>query len=87
MGSLAQPHFNAGKVRDYRSAEKGNFEAMYLVHLGLLEKGINVPRRGGECSISTPMTEKEVKAFLTAFEESLAEVKSFIEQTTPDLIL
>lgn len=87
MGSLAQPHFNAGKVRDYRSAEKGNFEAMYLVHLGLLEKGINVPRRGGECSISTPMTEKEVSAFLTAFEESLAEVKPFIEQTTPDLIL
>jgi glutamate-1-semialdehyde 2,1-aminomutase len=86
MGSLAWPHFNSERIRDYRSASKGNFEAMALVHMALLEKGVNVARRGGECSISTPMSEAEVTTFLTAFEESVAEVRPFIEQTTPDLI-
>jgi glutamate-1-semialdehyde aminotransferase len=60
---------------------------MALVHMALLEKGINVARRGGECSISTPMTENEVRAFVAAFEESLSEVKPFVEQTTPELIM
>jgi glutamate-1-semialdehyde 2,1-aminomutase len=86
MCSLAWPHFNSQKVSDYRSASKGNFEAMALVHMALLQKGINVARRGGECSISTPMTEKEVRIFVADFEESLSEVRPFIEQTTPDLI-
>ena len=87
MCSLAWPHFNSEKVRDYRSASKGNFQAMALVHMALLEKGINVARRGGECSISTPMTENEVHAFVTAFEESLREVRTFVEETTPDLMI
>jgi hypothetical protein len=43
-------------------------------------------QQAGEISISTPMTEKEVKTYLTAFEESLAEVKPFVEETTPHLI-
>jgi len=86
FGSLVQPHFNAGRISDYRSAAKGDFRAVALLHMELLEKGINMPPRGGECSISTPMAEKEVRAFLTAFEESLAEIKPFIEQTTPDLV-
>jgi glutamate-1-semialdehyde 2,1-aminomutase len=86
MGSLSCIHFNSGKVRDYRSAARDNMQAMRLLHYALLEKGVNVAPRGGECSISTPMTEKEVETFLTTFEESLAEVKPFIEQTTPDLI-
>ena len=87
MCSLAWPHFNSEKVSDYRSASKGNFQAMAIVHMALLEKGINVARRGGECSISTPMTENDVHAFVTAFEESLSEVRPFVEQTTPDLIV
>jgi glutamate-1-semialdehyde 2,1-aminomutase len=86
LGSLTHIHFNSREIRDYRAAEGGNFEAMALVHMELLERGINVPHRGGECSISTPMTGREVGAFLTAFEESLVEVKPFIEQTTPDPI-
>ena len=85
LGSLAQPQFNSERVRDYRSVARGNFQAMALVHLKLLERGINMAPRG-ECSISTPMTEKEVRSYLAAFEESLAEVKPFIEQTAPNLI-
>ncbi len=85
MGSLAQPHFNPERVYDYRTAQAGNFEAMALVHLGLLEKGINMAPRG-ECSISTPMSQKEVKAYLTAFEECLHEVKPYIEETSPELL-
>jgi hypothetical protein len=33
------------------------------------------------------MTENDVHAFVTAFEESLSEVRPFVEQTTPDLIV
>jgi glutamate-1-semialdehyde 2,1-aminomutase len=86
MGSLVWPHFNAEKIKDYRSASKGSFQTMLLVHMKLLQKRINVAPRGGECSISTVMTEKEVNTFIDAFEEILAEVKPFIEQTRPDLI-
>ena len=86
-GSLACIHCNSGTVKDYRSVAKGNFQAMELVHLELLLKGINIPRRGGECSISTPMTETDVEVFLTAFEESLIEIKPFIEESTPELIM
>jgi glutamate-1-semialdehyde 2,1-aminomutase len=86
IGSLTCIHFNPGEIRDYRSAARDNMQAMRLLHYALLEKGINVAPRGGECSISTPMTEKDVKTFLSALEESLAELKPFIEQTAPDLI-
>ena len=64
----------------------GNVRAMLLLHLELLERGIYMAPRGGELAISTPMTEKEVKTYLNAFEESLAQVKPFIEETTPHLI-
>jgi len=87
LGSLIQLHINGAEdIRDYRSAAVGNFQAIALLHLALLEKGINIPPRGGEISVSTPMTEQEIKTFLTAFEESLAEVRPFIEETTPDMI-
>jgi glutamate-1-semialdehyde 2,1-aminomutase len=85
IGSLVQPHFNSEKIIDYSSAKKGNPYAMALLHLGLLEKGIHVVPRG-LCSISTPMAEKEMKAFLTAFEESLIEIKPFIEETSAELV-
>jgi glutamate-1-semialdehyde 2,1-aminomutase len=85
-GSLGHIHFNKERVKDYRTSAKGNYQAMALIHMELLERGINMAPRGGEISISTPMTEKEVKAFLKAFEESLVVIKPFIEETTPDLV-
>jgi glutamate-1-semialdehyde 2,1-aminomutase len=85
-GSLGHIHFNKERINDYRTSAKGNFQAMALIHMELLERGINMAPRGGEISISTPMTEKEVKAFLKAFEESLVVIKPFIEETTPDLV-
>jgi glutamate-1-semialdehyde 2,1-aminomutase len=85
-GSLGQIHFNKERIRDYRTAAGGNFHAMALIHLALLERGINMAPRGGEIAISTPMSEKEISTFLFAFEESLIEVKPFIKETTPDLI-
>jgi glutamate-1-semialdehyde 2,1-aminomutase len=87
IGSLSCIHFNSETIKDYRSVVKGNFPAMELVHLELLLKGINIPRRGGECSISTPMTETDIVDFLTAFEEALADIKPFIEESTPELIM
>jgi len=85
LGNLSNLHFSSERIRDYRGALRGNFEAMHLVHLGLLERGINIAQRG-ETSVSTAVTEKEVSSYLTAFEECLAEVKPFIEQTAPNLI-
>lgn len=85
LGSLSNPHFSSERIRDYRGAGRGNLEAMHLVHLGLLERGINIAQRG-ETSVSTAVTEKEISSYLTAFEECLAEVKPFIEQTAPELI-
>lgn len=87
LGSLAHIHFNKERVRDYRTFAKGNFQAITLLHRELLERGINIAPRGGEIAISTPMTEKEIKMFLTAFEESLIEIKPFIKQATPELII
>jgi len=87
MGSLACIHFNAHPVRDYRTAAMDNHDAMTLVHLKLLGKGVNVPRRGGELSISTPMTELEVSTFLRVFEESVTEIKPYIEESAQDLVL
>jgi glutamate-1-semialdehyde 2,1-aminomutase len=87
LGSLAHIHFNKERVRDYRTFAKGNFQAITLLHRELLERGINIAPRGGEIAISTPMTEKEVKMFLSALEESLIEIKPFIKQTTPELII
>jgi glutamate-1-semialdehyde 2,1-aminomutase len=87
IGSLCWPHFNSGSVRDYRSAKNDNFQIMELVHLALLRKGINIPKRGGELSISTVMTEKEIKIFLTVFEETLFEFKDVIEETAPELVV
>ncbi|UCE51556.1 MAG: aspartate aminotransferase family protein [Desulfobacterales bacterium] len=87
LGSLAHVHFNKERVRDYRTYAQGNFQAITLLHRELLERGINIAPRGGEIAISTPMTEKEIKMFLTAFEESLIEIKPFIKQTTPELII
>ena len=86
LGSLTHLHFNAETIRDYRSVSKGNFQAMLLVHMELLARGIYVAPRGGEIAISTPMTEKEVDVFITAFGDSLHEIRPFIEETTPELI-
>jgi glutamate-1-semialdehyde aminotransferase len=87
LGSLTHLHVNAETIKDYRSASKGNFQAMLLVHMELLARGFYVAPRGGEVAISTPMTEKEIDGFIAAFEDSLHEVKPFIEETTPELVL
>lgn len=58
-----------------------------LLHLELLERGINMAPRGGEIAISTPMTEKQINNFLSAFEECIIAVKPFIKETTPNLII
>jgi len=86
FGSLGQIHLNKERIADYRTAAKGNFQALALLHMELLERGINMAPRGGEIAISTPMTEKEINIFLSAFEDSLTEIKPFIKETTPELL-
>jgi glutamate-1-semialdehyde 2,1-aminomutase len=86
FGSLGQIHINKEKIVDYRTAAKGNFQALALLHLELLGRGINMAPRGGEIAISTPMTDKEIDLFVTAFEESLTEIRPFIKETSPELI-
>jgi len=85
-GSLGQIHLNSEKIVDYRSILKGNYSAMLLLHLTLLENGIYIAPRGGELAISSPMTENEISAFLAAFRESLVVIKPFVAETSPHLI-
>jgi glutamate-1-semialdehyde 2,1-aminomutase len=86
IGSLGHIHFNAQTVRDYRTASVGHYNLMRLVHLKLLQRGLNVPPRGGELSISTVMGQQEVDLLIEAFDESLAEIKSLVEGIAPELV-
>ena len=85
-GSLSCIHFTPEDIMDYRSGAGVNMQAMELVHLELMERGIYIPVRGGELAISSPMTQKETMAFARAFEESLMQIKPFLEQTAPELL-
>ena len=73
LGSLVNLHFTAGPVTDYRSAAVGNTEALRLLHLALLNRGIFAAPRG-MFNISTPMTEADVDRALAAVRDALGEV-------------
>ena len=84
-GSLAQVHFTDREVRDWRSAAAARTDLRALFHLLLLDKGIFASTRAF-FNISTPMGTTEVGKLLDAAQCSLAEMRPYIENTTPDLI-
>ncbi len=85
FGSLQRMHFTTVPVVDGKTGRGSNKEILTLLNLALLERGIYRPER---CmfNVSTPMTEKEIDIAVKAVDDSLTELKPYIEQIWPELI-
>ncbi len=72
MGSLLKIHFTDRPVRDYRSAQLGPRESARQAAFfrALLNEGVLMASYG-LMALSTPMTEDEVHAILTAISASV----------------
>ena len=87
-GSLTNILFTDGEVTNARyfidaMIEAGNVSQ--LLHLLMLQRGINSASRLMYCT-STAMTETEVGKAVTAMNESLAELRPYIERDRPHLL-
>ncbi len=86
MGSLRNVHFGPVPVVDgHTSRNTTNRELLHLFHLSLLHRGILIPDRAMFC-ISSPMSQREVKIAIDAVEDSMFELKPYIEQIWPELM-
>jgi glutamate-1-semialdehyde 2,1-aminomutase len=86
MGSLLNLHFGPVPVVDgHTSRNTTNKEVLHLIHLSLINRGILIPDRAMFC-ISAPMTEKEVKAAVVAVEDTVRELKPYMEKVWPELM-
>ncbi|TFH34754.1 MAG: aminotransferase class III-fold pyridoxal phosphate-dependent enzyme, partial [Dehalococcoidia bacterium] len=86
MGSLNNVHFGPVPVVDgHTSRNTTNKEILHLFHLSLLNRGILTPERSMFC-ISSPMSERDVKTVLEAVEDTVRELKPYIESIWPELI-
>ena len=84
-GSLQNIHFSPVLVVDGKTAAEANKDAIHLLHLALMERGIFIASRG--CfDTSTPMTEREIDTAIKAVDDSLSEMLPYIEQIWPELI-
>jgi glutamate-1-semialdehyde 2,1-aminomutase len=70
VGSLANLHSTPGTVSDYRSYSQTNSAELYWMFLSLMNEGILIAPRG-MISLSTPMSELEIDAFLQTMESLL----------------
>jgi glutamate-1-semialdehyde 2,1-aminomutase len=87
-GSLSNILFTDGSVHDGResiSAMRGAGQISKLLHLCMIRRGVFSATRL-MYSISTAMTEAEVDFAITALNESLQELRPYIENERPALI-
>lgn len=88
-GSLVQVHWQRGEIANMDDVSAG-FRAAgdlpLLSHLALMNRGIYAAARG-EFNISTMLTEAEVDRAVSAFNESLHELRPHIAEKYPSLIL
>ncbi len=84
-GSLLNMHFTEKDVIDYRSASTSNVELCSLLYLSMLNHGIWIAPRLMSC-ISTPMSKKEIEAFLEVFRASFSLIKPLIRKLAPSLV-
>ena len=84
-GSLAQVHFTTHAVRDWRGAATCRADIRAFLQLLLMKRGVFA---GGKCSfnISTVMGDEEILAATSAFRDSLRELRTYFEQSAPDLV-
>jgi len=85
-GSLQNVHFSQVPVVDGKTAQNANKDILHLLHLNLLKRGIFVPERG-LFNISTPMTEKEIDTAVKAVDDSMSELRPYIEEIWPELVV
>lgn len=89
VGSLVQVHWRDGEISNMQDVSQG-FRAAgdlpYLLHLELMNRGIYSAARG-EWNISTVMESPEVERAITTFNESLHELKPYIAEKFPALII
>jgi len=74
IGSLIGIHFTRGPIRNYRDALQAPRTLLSLLHLLLLNRGIMTAPRGLFCT-STVMRESEIEQFVSAFEDSINDIK------------
>ncbi len=87
-GSLSNILFNDETIHDSRDSMKGMIAAGHigaLLHLGMLRNGIVSASRLMYC-ISTPMDESHVDQAVTALNETLNELRPYIETERPGLL-
>lgn len=85
IGSLQNVHFSDKPVLDGKSAREANKELLHLYYLAMLERGIFSASRGLYV-MSTPMTQKEINMAVKAAEDTMTELKPYIEDLWPELI-
>ena len=85
-GSLRCLHFSTIPVIDGKTALQANKDMLHLLHLALLQRGIFLHRT---CllAISTPMTEKEIDFAVRAVDDSMTELKPYIGEIWPELVV
>ncbi len=85
-GSLVQIHFTREEVKSWRGAATARVDIRTLLHLLLLDRGIFAAPRG-MFNISTPMSEDEINEGGKAIKACLLELRPYIEQVAPELVL
>ncbi len=77
MGSLLKVHFADHPVRDYRSAYLTEAESkrQAAFHRGLINRGV-LAASNGLMALSTPMTDADIEAIVTAASDALAEISA-----------
>lgn len=86
LGSVRHMHFGQVPVVDLKTAQETNKDVLLLLHLALQERGIYLPE-GSHLAVSTPMTEKEIDIAVNAVDDSMTELKPYIEEIWPEFSL
>ena len=88
-GSLTNLHFTDADIHDARDSMEGMIAAGHvssLLHLTMLRHGVMSASRLMYCT-STAMTGAEIDRAVTALNESLAELRPYIEKERPALLI
>ena len=88
VGSLTNLHFYGDEISDSRHAMKGMIDGGHisrLLHLTMLRHGVMSATRLMYCT-STAMKEAHVDQAVNALNESLAELRPYIEAERPGLL-
>ena len=88
VGSLTNINFTEGILNDSRDYLDGLFKAKHigqLLHLSMLRHGVASASRLMYCT-STPMTAADIDTAVAALQNSLAELRPYVESECPELI-